>query len=403
VGRHTENSNADAFASLVEPQKPSESSAPLTRRELRAREEASKPAPTTPATFTPSYAPLATPGVARASEEADTVVVAPVASASRLRRRLGISFGQLRAQKKAISRNATTPLPVLPAEDFEIPRAAPVFAALAAPAPAPSPSPASRGTATSAAVMTAGAQRKRSHVSARLITVTAMAFVAAIAVATSVPANALLTSSDMETLNDQQQQDRVTLLASGQSVDVSGESVIAGRDSVSVSAAPVKAFTSSSSQRVLTFVPNSTGPILWPFPVTVPLTDSFGPRAGLWTYGGYTGNFHSGLDFDPGYGTPIQAIADGIVSEVSSSLCGTAVVIDHNVNGEKFQSEYCHMVSGSPTVTAGQTITAGTIIGNVGATGMATGAHLHLEIHIGGNAVDPYVFLQSRTNASAAP
>lgn len=225
-----------------------------------------------------------------------------------------------------------------------------------------------------------------------------MVFVAAIAVATSVPANALLTSQDVETLNGIHKQDVVTLLASGQSVDASGESVVAGRDGVSVSAAPVKAYTSSfSSQRIMTFVPNSTGPILWPFPTTVPITDGFGPRVGMWTYGGYTGNFHSGLDFDPGAGTPIQAVADGIVSEVSSSLCGTAVVIDHNVNGEKFQSEYCHMVSGSPTMTVGQTIKAGAFVGNVGQTGMATGPHLHLEIHIDGNAVDPYVFLQSHT------
>ena len=55
------------------------------------------------------------------------------------------------------------------------------------------------------------------------------------------------------------------------------------------------------------------------------------------------------------------------------------------------------MVSGSTTVNAGQSITGGTIIGNVGATGMATGAHLHLEIHVDGNAIDPYSFLQART------
>jgi murein DD-endopeptidase MepM/ murein hydrolase activator NlpD len=222
-----------------------------------------------------------------------------------------------------------------------------------------------------------------------------MGFVAAIAVATSVPANALLTSQEIEILQSQQQTETAV---TGQSVEASGESVAAGRDGVSVSAAPVKAYTSSSSQKVLTFVPNSTGPILWPFPMSVPITDGFGPRAGIWTYGGYTGNFHSGLDFDPGAGTPIQAVADGIVSEVSSNLCGTAVVIDHNVNGERFQSQYCHMVFGSPTVSAGDSIKAGTIIGNVGSTGMSTGPHLHLEIHIDGNAVDPHVFLQSRTS-----
>ena len=237
--------------------------------------------------------------------------------------------------------------------------------------------------------------RKR-HGMARLLSMTAMVFVTAIAVATSVPANALLSAQDIDARNESQSQDIVSSQRNGQSIEASGDTVIAGRDGVTVSAAPVKAFTSSSAQKIMTFVPNSTGPILWPFPVTAPLTDRFGPRVGIWTYGGYTGNFHSGLDFDPGAGTPIQAVADGIVSDVSSDLCGTAVVIDHNVKGEKFQSMYCHMVSGSPKVSVGQSITGGTIIGNVGATGMATGAHLHLEIHIDGNAVDPYAFLQTR-------
>nr|WP_246323670.1 M23 family metallopeptidase [Alpinimonas psychrophila] len=117
----------------------------------------------------------------------------------------------------------------------------------------------------------------------------------------------------------------------------------------------------------------------------------------MWTYGGYTGNFHSGQDFDPGYGTPIRAIADGIVTEVSPSLCGTAVVISHNVNNTKFDSEYCHMIYGSPGVSVGQSIMAGTIIGNVGQTGMATGPHLHLEIHVSGNAIDPLAFLRSHS------
>lgn len=238
---------------------------------------------------------------------------------------------------------------------------------------------------------------KRRPSMARLLSMTAMIFVAAIVVAMSVPANALLSAQDLNALNERQSQDVVTTPRNGQSIEASGGTVVAGRDGISVSEAPVKSVTSSSAQKIITFVPNSTGPILWPFPVTVPLTDRFGPRAGIWTYGGYTGNFHSGLDLDAGDGTPIQAIADGIVSDVSPNLCGTAVVVDHNVDGEKFQSMYCHMTSGSAKVNVGQSITGGTIVGNVGATGMVTGPHLHLEVHINGNAVDPYAFLQTRT------
>lgn len=240
--------------------------------------------------------------------------------------------------------------------------------------------------------------RTKPRLSTRLFTVTAMVFVAAMAVATSVPANALLSAQVVEAPKTVHPQGPVNRLASGQSIEASGATVVAGRDSVSVSGAePVKAYTDVSSNRITPLVPNSTGPILWPFPKGVPLTDGFGPRAGIWTYGGYTGNFHSGQDFDPGYGTPIQSVADGIVTEVSSNLCGTAVVIAHNVNNEKFDSEYCHMVYGSTTVTVGQSVKAGAVIGNVGQTGMATGPHLHLEIHVGGNAIDPLGFLRARS------
>lgn len=239
--------------------------------------------------------------------------------------------------------------------------------------------------------------QRRRRLAPRFLTATAMVFVAAIAVATSVPANALLSAKGVDALNGTQGQDVVTLLRDGQSLEASGENVVAGRDGVSISeAAPVKAFTDVSSNRITPVVPNSTGPILWPFATEVPLSDGFGTRAGMWTYAGYTGNFHTGQDFAPSYGTPIQAIADGIVTEVSSSLCGQAVVISHNVKGEKFDSQYCHMIYGSPSVTVGQSITAGTIIGNVGSTGMSTGPHLHLEIHTDGNAIDPIRFLTNR-------
>ncbi len=238
----------------------------------------------------------------------------------------------------------------------------------------------------------------RRRAAARFLTVTAMLFVAAIAVATSVPANALLSAQDVENMNVAQGKDVVTQAQDGQSIEASGSSVVAGRDGISVSGAePVKAFTDSSSNRITPIVPESSGPILWPFPGPVPMTDAYGARANFWTWGGWTGNFHSGQDFDPGYGTPIRSIADGIVVEVSSSLCGQAVVVSHNVKGEKFDSEYCHMIYGSPNVTVGESITAGTIVGNVGQTGMATGPHLHLEIHIAGNAIDPIGFLRARS------
>jgi len=355
LASYTESLDAAAFALSVVPQ--TSVSVPMTRRQLRANFEAGREERTR---LTPPVTAESTRASTTASA-ATTPTAGPSASpAEPVTRR-----SSRRAQApKASAASLTTP-----------PRSAPP-----------------RGISAYRA-----GSLKRRRTAARFLSMTAMVFIAAIAVATSVPANALLSAADVDALNGAQGQDVVSAAQGGQSVEASGENVVAGRDGVSVSAAePVKAYTDVSSNRITPIVPNSTGPILWPFPTQVPFTDSFGPRAGLWTYGGYTGNFHTGLDFDPGYGTPIRAVADGIVAEVSANLCGTAVVISHNVKGEKFDSEYCHMVSGSPTVSVGQSINAGTIIGNVGSTGMSTGPHLHLEIHVSGNAIDPLGFLQAR-------
>ncbi len=350
MGRHTESPDADASslsdATSVHGTVP-DAPVHLTRRELRQREAAN-------AAVVSDADVLADDGEAVRVADAVTETAAPSHTA----------IQQTSSPRKASVRTAP-------------PRAAPP-----------------RGMSSAR-----GPQRKKRHVTARLLTATAMVFVAAIAVATSVPANALLSTKDIQALSSTQAKGVVSTIQDGQSVDGTGVSVAAGRDTVSVSgASPVKAYTDLTSQKISPIVPVSTGPILWPFPNPVALTDGFGARQGMWTAGGYTGNFHTGQDFDPGAGTPIQAVADGIVSEVSSTLCGTSIVIDHNVNGEKFESEYCHMVYGSAKVTVGESITAGTVIGNVGETGMATGPHLHLEIHVNGNAIDPLGFLRSRSH-----
>jgi murein DD-endopeptidase MepM/ murein hydrolase activator NlpD len=355
LASNTESLDADAFALSVAPQ--TLVSVPMTRRQLRATFEAGL-----------EERPLLTPPVTAEPALASTTASAATTPAA------GPSASPAEPVTRRSSRRAQAPK------------------ASAAPRTAPPRSAPPRGISADSA-----GSLKRRRTAARFLSMTAMVFIAAIAVATSVPANALLSASDVDALNGAQRQDVVSSAKEGQSVEVSGENVVAGRDGVSVSAAePVKAYTSSSSNRITPVVPNSTGPILWPFPTQVPFTDGYGPRAGMWTYGGYTGAFHTGLDFDADYGSPIRSIADGIVSEVSANLCGTAVVISHNVNGEKFDSEYCHMISGSPPVSVGQSISAGTIIGNVGSTGMSTGPHLHLEIHVSGNAIDPLGFLQAR-------
>jgi murein DD-endopeptidase MepM/ murein hydrolase activator NlpD len=100
---------------------------------------------------------------------------------------------------------------------------------------------------------------------------------------------------------------------------------------------------------------------------------------------------------NPGQGTPIGAIADGVVSSVTAhddGGLGVHVMIDHVVAGENVTSTYGHMLAGSAAVSVGQTVSAGQLIGKVGSTGQSTGPHLHLELHLNGvTAIDPYGWL----------
>ena len=135
--------------------------------------------------------------------------------------------------------------------------------------------------------------------------------------------------------------------------------------------------------------------VQWPLPVSTPISDGYGYRscAGCST-------FHEGIDFNPGSGYPIQAIADGIVieSEYSGAL-GQHVIIQHVIDGEVVLSLYGHMQSGSDTVSVGDTITRGEVIGLVGSTGQSTGPHLHFGIQIGGGLIDPYPWMLSHVNS----
>ena len=95
--------------------------------------------------------------------------------------------------------------------------------------------------------------------------------------------------------------------------------------------------------------------------------------------------FHAGSDFAAADGTPILAVADGVVISASyTDAGGGVIVIEHTVDGERVASKYIHMWQTGIYVTAGQTVSAGEHIGDVGSSGHSTGPHLHLQIHPGG-------------------
>lgn len=96
---------------------------------------------------------------------------------------------------------------------------------------------------------------------------------------------------------------------------------------------------------------------------------------------------HKGTDYMAPRGTPIYAIADGVVvaSTESGPGWGVYVKIAHNIGGRSVTSLYAHMLYGSRRVTVGQTVKAGQLIGQVSDTGRAYGTHLHLEIYVNGS------------------
>ena len=136
------------------------------------------------------------------------------------------------------------------------------------------------------------------------------------------------------------------------------------------------------------FVNDPTSPIQWPFAVGVPISYGFGMR---------DGTMHEGVDFTPGEGSPIQAVADGVVRESTDSggAFGVHIVIDHVIDGVLVSSSYSHMLYGSRQVEVGDQVTVGTIIGHTGNTGRSFGAHTHFEILANGTTpIDPIPWLR---------
>ncbi|MDQ4113839.1 MAG: M23 family metallopeptidase [Actinomycetota bacterium] len=156
-------------------------------------------------------------------------------------------------------------------------------------------------------------------------------------------------------------------------------------------------------------VPETTG-IVFPLPEgTWVRTSPFG-----WRSDPITGErrFHAGSDFAAPDGTPIYAVADGVVVQASyTDSGGGVIVIEHTVRGQRVASRYVHMWQQGIHVAEGDTVTAGQHIGDVGSSGHSTGPHLHLQIHPGGagaDAVDSDAWLTEHgaegiTGGEAAP
>jgi murein DD-endopeptidase MepM/ murein hydrolase activator NlpD len=123
--------------------------------------------------------------------------------------------------------------------------------------------------------------------------------------------------------------------------------------------------------------PSSSG-LIWP--VNGPVTSPFGYR---W------GRLHAGIDIGVPYGTPIHAAASGTVVLAGwTGGYGNYTCIDH---GGGMATCYAHQ--SSYAVSSGAQVSQGQVIGYVGNTGHSFGAHLHFEVRINGNPVDPLGYL----------
>ncbi|MGA5372273.1 peptidoglycan DD-metalloendopeptidase family protein [Streptomyces griseoincarnatus] len=148
-----------------------------------------------------------------------------------------------------------------------------------------------------------------------------------------------------------------------------------------------KALPTSLLNKALAFIKGSEDSQMggqWVKPVDAKYGTRFGVAGPMWSSGR-----HTGLDFPAAVGKAVHAVAGGqIASARSGGPYGNHILINH---GQGLQSLYAHL---SRIVRNSGVVTAGQLIGRVGATGNVTGPHLHLEARLNGTPVDPMPYLQ---------
>lgn len=157
------------------------------------------------------------------------------------------------------------------------------------------------------------------------------------------------------------------------------------------------------------------------YPVPTPqLSSGWGYRPPFYAGGKLTPGYHNGLDFGQGSGTPVLAMADGVVAtaEAGTSLYGSHVALKHRVNGKEYATLYGHIIGTSIKVKKGDVVKAGQQIASVGSEGMSTAPHLHFVLTNGdyvpslsepsmnggdgGNTLDPSTFLRNNGAENAS-
>ncbi|MCL2487223.1 MAG: peptidoglycan DD-metalloendopeptidase family protein, partial [Oscillospiraceae bacterium] len=133
----------------------------------------------------------------------------------------------------------------------------------------------------------------------------------------------------------------------------------------------------------------TAGTMAWPVPAVKNISSPYGPRMGT---------THRGIDIANGtvpiYGKNIVAAADGVVIYTNTSGYGggygSYIIVDHGLDSRERRITTLYAHCSKVSVTVGQKVVKGeTVLGLVGSTGNSTGPHLHFEVRIDGEAVDP--------------
>ena len=123
-------------------------------------------------------------------------------------------------------------------------------------------------------------------------------------------------------------------------------------------------------------------------PFDVPVKDNFRFTSG---FGQRWGRLHAGTDFAGPVGTPIYATADGVVTHAGwSSGYGRLIKIQHEFG---IETRYAHL--NAMRVNVGQRVSRGDRIGDMGNSGRSTGPHLHYEVRVGGQPVNPMIYIKA--------
>ncbi len=126
-------------------------------------------------------------------------------------------------------------------------------------------------------------------------------------------------------------------------------------------------------------------------PLTIPLKSSFRFTSG---FGYRWGRLHAGVDLAGAYGSPVYTTADGVVTHAGwENGYGNMVEVTHPYG---IKTRYGHLSAVRATV--GQKVSRGDRIGDMGNTGRSTGTHLHYEVRVGDEPVNPMKFIKAATN-----